>query len=85
MQAKGLYGRGKNMDEEICCYFIRVTEKLKKIEDEEEKGCLGFHVFFFVFFLFFIMVSFFTFFPDPEMFVLNFIFWETLFIIKINF
>lgn len=39
---KGLYGRGKNVDEETYNYFVRVMERLKdEFEDEEEKGmCL---------------------------------------------
>lgn len=36
---KGLYGRGKNVDEETYNYFVRVMERLKEeFEDEEEKG-----------------------------------------------
>jgi nucleolar protein 9 len=36
---QGVYGRGKNVDEETYNYFIRVMERLKdEFEDEEEKG-----------------------------------------------
>lgn len=41
--SKGLYGRGKNIDEETYNYFVRVMERLKdEFEDEEEKGTLLF-------------------------------------------
>ena len=42
---KGLYGRGKNVDEETYNYFVRVMERLKEeFDDDEEKGtfCLCF-------------------------------------------
>ena len=36
---KGLYGRGKNVEEETYNYFVRVMERLKdEFEDDEEKG-----------------------------------------------
>ena len=36
---KGMYGRGKNVDEETYNYFVRVMERLKEdFEDDEEKG-----------------------------------------------
>lgn len=48
---KGLYGRGKNVDEETYNYFVRVMERLKEeFEDEEEKGLLGFRVYYYNFF-----------------------------------
>ena len=41
--SKGLYGRGKNIDEETYNYFVRVMERLKdEFEDEEEKGTFCF-------------------------------------------
>lgn len=48
---KGLYGRGKNVDEETYNYFVRVMERLnEEFEDEEEKGLLGFRVYYYNFF-----------------------------------
>ena len=36
---KGMYGRGKNVDEETYNYFVRVMERLKEdFEDEDDKG-----------------------------------------------
>lgn len=36
---KGLFGRGKNVDEETYNYFVRVMERLREeFEDDEEKG-----------------------------------------------
>ena len=36
---KGVYGRGKNVDEDSYNYFVRVMERLKEeFEDAEEKG-----------------------------------------------
>lgn len=36
---KGVYGRGKDIDEETYNYFVRVMERLKEeFEDEEDKG-----------------------------------------------
>lgn len=43
---KGLYGRGKNVDEETYNYFVRVMERLKEeFEDEEEKDMFVVNVF----------------------------------------
>lgn len=65
---KGLYGRGKNVDEETYNYFIRVMERLKEeFEDEEEKGLFGFYL------LIKKIINMFVFnaFLDAEMFVVN--------------
>ena len=36
---KGMFGRGKNVDEETYNYFVRVMERLKEeFEDENDKG-----------------------------------------------
>ena len=40
---KGMYGRGKNVDEETYNYFVRVMERLKEeFEDEDDKGSKDF-------------------------------------------